>query len=320
MSVSERLDNAQRRHRALGFPLATIYKFADDNGNYLAALLTYYAFISILPLLLLASTILSVLLVGHPDLQTKLLDSALAQFPFVGKQLKAPAALGGGVGAVVVGIVGATYGALGAAQALQFAGNTIWHIQRNKRPNPFLARLRSLALVATAGLGMLVAVVGTAVLHAVFHDSTVIKLLTFLGGGLIAIPVLLVAFALAPNRRLTVRQLLPGALFAAILLELLQSFGYVYVGRVVRHATDINAVFALVLGIIAYLYVAALIMVFSMEINAVRAEHLWPRALLSPFTDNVDLTDADEDAYTAQAQAQQTKGFEEIDVTFNDPE
>jgi membrane protein len=48
----------------------------------------------------------------------------------------------------------------------------------------------------------------------------------------------------------------------------------------------------------------------------VRALRLYPRALLTPFTDDVDLTPADERAYAAQASAQRAKGFERVHVSF----
>ena len=43
---------------------------------------------------------------------------------------------------------------------------------------------------------------------------------------------------------------------------------------------------------------------------------LWPRALLTPFTDSVTLTNADRKAYTSYARAQRHKGFEEVTVKF----
>jgi YihY family inner membrane protein len=318
MSVSERLDRLQQRFPVLGFPIATIYKFGDDFGNYLAAVMTYYAFVSLVPLLLLASTLLSVILVGHPDLQQRLLDSALAQFPVVGSQLKRPEALAGSTLGVAVGMLVATYGALGAAQALQYAGNTIWHVPRNNRPNPFLARGRSLLLVLTTGIGMLAATIGTVVLRGVLTDTLLLKVAANVAGAAIAMLVLLVAFRLAPKKSLTLGDLWIGALVSAVLLQLLQTFGFLYVDRVIRHASDTNAVFAAFLGLIAYLYVAALVVVLGMEVEVVRKERLWPRALLTPFTDDVELTAADEEAYAAQAKAQRAKGFEEIDVRFDD--
>ena len=81
MSLSGRIDDFQRRHPATGYPLAVIYKFFDDQGAYLAAMCTYYAFISLFPLLLLFSTILGIVLADNPALQERILDSAMSQIP-----------------------------------------------------------------------------------------------------------------------------------------------------------------------------------------------------------------------------------------------
>src|SRR3712207_2104972 len=98
------LDRLQRRHRRVGFVIAVVYKYVDDQGGYLAALITYYAFVSLFPLLLLMTTALGVLLAGHPDWQQQVLASTMSQFPVIGSQLQRPEQLSGGVTAVVVGI------------------------------------------------------------------------------------------------------------------------------------------------------------------------------------------------------------------------
>jgi uncharacterized BrkB/YihY/UPF0761 family membrane protein len=132
----QRVDGFQRRHPRAGLPIAVIYKFADDQGNYLAALITYYGFLSLFPLLLLSSTILGFVLSGHPHLQQQVLDSALGQVPIVGAHLTSPhGATGSGVG-IAIGILGTIYGGLGVTNAAQNAMNTIWRVPRNKRPNP----------------------------------------------------------------------------------------------------------------------------------------------------------------------------------------
>lgn len=319
MTIVERIDTWQQRHPVVGFPLATVYKFGDDFGNYLAALLTYYAFVSVLPLLLLASTVLSVILIGHPDLQRELLDSAVGSFPVVGQQLRAPEALSGGTSGVVIGIIGATYGALGVAQALQYAGNTIWGIPRNSRPNPFLARGRSMVVVLVAGAGTLIAVVASIYLRKFLGTDSFWSLASGFVTGVVVFTIsLLATFQLAVRQHLGFDKLIPGAVFAAVGLQLLQTFGYSYVNGVIRHASDINAVFATVLGMLAYLYLAAMVVILAMELNAVRAHRLWPRALLTPFTDDVDLTPADHAAYRRQAQAQRSKGYQQIDVVFHE--
>ena len=75
--------------------------------------------------------------------------------------------------------------------------------------------------------------------------------------------------------------------------------------------------FGLVLGIIGITFIAANIGVLGMELNVVLARRLWPRALLTPFTDSVELTHADRKAYTSYARAQRHKGFEEVTVRFD---
>ena len=155
VAVTERLDRFQRKHPWAAFPLAVAYKYFDDFGAYLAALLTYYGFVSLFPLLLLLSTVLGFVLSGDQRLQHEVLTSALHQFPVIGGDLARPKRLGGGPVGLVVGIAGSLYGGLGVAQAFQYAANTMWGVPRNNRPNPFKARGRSVLLLATAGLAVL---------------------------------------------------------------------------------------------------------------------------------------------------------------------
>ena len=80
-------------------------------------------------------------------------------------------------------------------------------------------------------------------------------------------------------------------------------------------------VFGVVLGLLAWLWLGALTVVFAAEVNVVRARRLWPRSLLTPFTDAVELTAADEAAYSSYAQTERHKGFQTVDVDFEgDPE
>jgi YihY family inner membrane protein len=318
--ILERIDRFQRRHPAAGFPLAVLYKYFDDFGPYLAALIAYYAFVSLFPLLLLSATVLGILLAGDPTLQQRLLHSALAQFPVVGAQLGEPRRLGGGTTGLVIGVLGSLYGALGVAQALQYAMNTAWRVPRNSRPNPFKARGRSVILLATAGLGVL----GTTALSTLGTPgagsfAAVAKVATLAGSMALNMVLFVFAFRFATTRPLSVRDVLPGAVSAAIAWQLLQAFGVIYVSRVVKDASATNGVFAVVLGMLAFLYITATVVVLCAEINVVRTDRLHPRALLTPFTDDVSLTRADRRAYTRQAQAERSKGFEEVHVTFNPP-
>jgi membrane protein len=318
LHIAEQIDRAQQRFRVLGFPLAVVYKYFDDFGPYLAALLTYYAFVSLFPLLLLLSTVLGIVLQGHPDLQQQVLHSALSDFPVIGASLGEPKKIGGGTTGLVIGILGSLYGGLGVAQALQYATNTAWAVPRNARPNPFKARGRSILLLMTAGLGL----IGSTVLST-FGSTDVgsfgvgLKTLVLISSVALNAAAFVFAFRLATTRDLSIRDVLPGAVAAAVIWQLLQTFGVLYVERVVNHASSTNGVFAIVLGLLAFLYLTATAAVFCIELNVVRVDDLHPRSLLTPFTDDVELTHGDRQVYRGQAKAQRSKGFETVDVTFD---
>ncbi|MDX6299891.1 MAG: rane protein [Nocardioidaceae bacterium] len=317
----DRVDEFQRRHAAVGFPLAVFYKFNDDQGNYLAAVVTYYLFVSIFPALLIASSILGFVLQGNPRLENELLTSALSQFPIVGTQLGRPEGLQGSTSAVVIGSLAALYGVLGLGLAAQNAVNVVWAVPRNSRLNPFVSRLSGLLLLALAGLTVLaVTIVSSVVSHAqVFGpqlDRWVGWLLTLSSVALNAV-VLALMMRFATRERHSLLGSLPGAVTVAVLWQVLQSLGGAYVSKVIARVSEMNALFAIVLGLLALLYLASVFAVLGLEVNVVLARRLFPRALLTPFTDSVDLTVADRHAYADYAKAQRYKGFQRVRVTFH---
>jgi membrane protein len=124
-------------------------------------------------------------------------------------------------------------------------------------------------------------------------------------------------FRSATARDLSIRDVAFGAISAALFWQLLQSFGVLYVRHVVKNASETNAVFAFVLGLVAFLYLISIAVVLCVEIDVVNVDKLWPRSLMTPFTDDVVLTPADKRAYRTQAEAQRMKGFERVQITFD---
>jgi len=318
-----RLDAYQRRRRRLGFPIAVVYKYFDDQGNYLAALIAYYGFLSFFPLLLLLTAILGFVLEGNPTLQHQILHSTLRQFPVIGDDLSNPKKLGGSTVGIVVGVLVSLYGGLGIANALQNAMNVAWGVPRHLRPNPLHIRARSVLLLSLGGLSVL----GTTVLTAIGSSANAFGVgigdgfalvLTFASVAVNA-GLFILLFILGTARRLRTRDVLLGALFAAIVWQGLQYAGTLIVGHGIKNASASNSVFALVLGLIGFFYLEAVAIVVGVELNVVRALRLYPRALMTPFTDRVQLTQADERAYSSYAEAQRHKGFQHIGVGFEIP-
>ena len=303
-------------------PIGVAYKFFDDQGGYLAAVLTYYAFVAIFPILLIASSVLGFVLQGHPALQQEILSSALAQFPIVGDQLGRPEGIQGSTSAVVVGTLAALYGVVGLGQAAQNAVNVTWAIPRNSRLNPVVSRLRSLLWLVLAGLALvLIAVLTSLGSHLEVFGAELGTGVGWLVGAATVVlntGVLAVMIRFSTPQKERLREVIPGAAAIAVLWQLLQVLGGVYVEHVIQKAGQMNAVFAVVLGLVALLYIASVIAMLGLEINVVLAKRLYPRALLTPFTDSVQLTEADERVYREYAQAQRHKGFERVRVSFEE--
>jgi uncharacterized BrkB/YihY/UPF0761 family membrane protein len=175
--------------------------------------------------------------------------------------------------------------------------------------------------LGTAGL----AVLGATILSGLSTSAgelgpdlgVVATVLAQLGSVVLNVLVFFLAFRISTAHKLMLRDIAPGAITAGVLWQLLQTFGTAYVSHVVKHASIVNGTFAFVLGLIAWLNLAAVALVMSAEINVVRTKKLYPRALLTPFTDNVDLTRGDQRTYIEAAKAQRNKGFQHVDVTFD---
>lgn len=319
--VLDGADRLQRRHRPISVPIAVIYKFFDDQSNYLAAIMTYYAFVAIFPILLLASSILGFVLQGSPALQQEVLNSTLSQFPIIGDQLGRPEGLQGSTTGVIVGALAALYGSLGLGQAIQNAMNIAWSVPRNSRPNPLLLRLKSLLLLSSAGVAVLAVSVVSALTSStqVFGEGLdlTFRVLLNLVTVLLVGTVLTLLFRFAVARELGFRKAAPGAFVVAVLWQGLQYLGALYATRVLVETSAMNKTFGLVLGLIGIIYLAAVMAMLGIQVNVVLVRRLWPRALLTPFTDSVDLTEADRRAYASYARAQRHKGFERVEVTFD---
>ena len=318
----ERFDSFQRRHAWLGLPIATVYKFVDDQGNYLAAMITYYGFVSLFPLLLLFVTVLGFVLEGDPQLQGQLVDSALAQFPILGDQIEQNVGSLRGSGAgLVAGLLFSLYGGLGVAHAVQNAFNRVWAVPRNERPDPIRVRLRGLLLLVVIAAGVLATTAMSALSAGVQAYGADVGAALRIGATVLSVLVnvvlMLAVFRVATARDVSTRDIAVGAVLAGLAWQALQLLGTYYVTNKLTDATQVYGLFGIVLGLLAWIFLESLILVLCAEVNVVWRRRLWPRALLTPVTDDVDLTAADKKAYTSYAASESFKGFEEVDVRFD---
>lgn len=305
-----RVDQTQQRWPWLAVVVATWKKFGDDQAGNLAALVAYYAFASIFPLLLVAVTILDIVASHFPKVGAKLL-AALHGYPVIGTQLSSTMTHGlSGTGpALIIGIVLTLYGARGIATAMQNALNSVWEVPRFRRPRFPKNSLRSLGLIAVLGPGQIITVALSSVAGGTGHlGGAFAKIAAFAVALLLNIGLFWVAFRLATAAEVATRDLRLSAILAAIAWQLLQLLGGFFIG----HHAKSNAAygtFAIVLGLLAWFYLQAQITLYVAELNVVRVMRLWPRSLAPP-----PLTAADLAAYQLYAAATQRRPEVEIVV------
>ena len=244
MGLVERLDHLQRRHTPFGFPIAVFYKFFDDQGSYLAALVTYYGFLSLFPLLLLLSSVLGFALQGDPHLQQQILSSALSQFPVIGNQLGSTAGLrGSGVG-VVVGLLGrCTEDRCRPGGAERHERGLGHPAQQPPQPGHGAPAQPVAADGGRPGGRRHHSPVRAGVERRGVRGEPGGRVQVVLTLAAVAVNALvfLLAFRIATARELSWRDAAPGALTAAVAWQLLQSFGALYVGHVLKNATASTA-------------------------------------------------------------------------------
>ena len=287
------VDRTQQRLPWLAFPIAVWKKFGDDQAGNLAALIAYYGFVATFPLLLVFVTVLNITLKNNPKLQHELLNSALAQYPVIGDQIKnnlhAPNTSGL---PLVIGIVILLLGARGVANAIQNALCEVWGIPRADRPAFPWSFLYSMALIFAVGGGLVATTFLSGLAGGLGHvlTGTAAQIGTVVISLVLNIGVFWLAFRLGTVRRVRWRDLWIGAAIAAFVWQVLQLVSGYVVKHQLSHSSSLYGTFGVVLGLLAWLYLQAEVTLYAAEIDVVLVRGLWPRSLKS---DNGDSGDSD---------------------------
>ena len=282
------VDHAQQRSRWLGFPLAVMGKFADDHGGALTTVIAYNAFFALFPLLLVVVTVLGFLLGRDSGFQQRLLGSAVADFPIIGDQLQdnIHGLRGSGVG-LVVGLVVFAWGARGLTQVAQHAMAEIWNIPGRQRSRFWARQVRGLLLLVVFAVGLAATSLLTW-LGSYGGKAVAVALANLVAAAAVNVGLFLLVFRVLTPRQIPARQLVAGAVVAGVAWQVLQAVGGFLVGHYLRHTSQVYGVFAIVLGLLFWLYLGARLTLYAAEVNVVAARRLWPRSLLQPPFANAD--------------------------------
>jgi uncharacterized BrkB/YihY/UPF0761 family membrane protein len=290
--------------------VGVIKKFGDDRCSALAVMLTYYAFVSLFPLLLVLTTILG--FIGNDSLSKNIIGTTLQQFPVFGQQIGKNAAhpLSGNGFGLIVGLIGVFYGSLGFAQAAQHAMAEVWNVPGVRRSGFFPRLARSVILFAVLGVGLAAATVVSS-LVTLTGQPGITRVLAFVAALVMNVGLYLAAFRILTPRLIETKRLVPGAVVGGVGYSILLTVGAALIQHQLRHSEALYGQFAFVLGLIGWLLLVSQLSLYAAETNVVLARRLWPRSIVQP-----PLTCADERVLADIAHEGERRPEQRVDVGF----
>jgi YihY family inner membrane protein len=279
-----RVDRFQRHRAWIGFPIAVFKKFGEDQAANLAALIAYYGFFSVFPLLMVFVTVLGFVLRGNQHLQDTITSSAFANFPVVGTQLSqnVHSLRGSGV-ALALGIVLTLWSGLGVLKVTQTAMNVVWNVPYERRPNFVWSTVRAGLMLIVLGVITIASAAAGSV--GAGHGGALWWTVGILISLVLNLALFLLAFRVLTAEDVSWSDVWVGAAVGAVVWTVLQAFGGYYVGHQLGSASDTYGTFAVVIGLLAWIFIGAQATLLAAEINVVKARRLWPRAVQPPLTE-----------------------------------
>jgi uncharacterized BrkB/YihY/UPF0761 family membrane protein len=267
-------------------------------------------------LLLVLFTVLGLVAGNDPSIQHKVTHSALSQFPIIGNQLgsnihalneSSPVAL-------IIGLAGLLWGAQGVSQAGQHAMAEVWNIPIAERPSFFSRLTRSVLLFVVMGLILLVSTVLAGFSTFGAHTSSLglpVEVAAAVVSVIVNAIMFLLAFRILTPKQITFKEFRAGAIVGGIAWTIFQAAGGYLVGHQLKTSSQVYGFFGVVLGLLAFIYMAAQLTLYAAEVNVVKYRRLWPRGLVQP-----PLTKADAEAMAALAKKEARISEQDVEVDF----
>ncbi|MGA0035683.1 MAG: YihY/virulence factor BrkB family protein [Ilumatobacteraceae bacterium] len=259
-----------RKHRIADIAVESAHGYQQHRSANAAALIAYYGFLTLFPALLLATTVLGFVLENNPALRADIVDTAIAQIPIIGREvLTETGGLTGSTLAIMIGILGAVWGATRAFVALQDALDNIWEVPLDERHNLVIRRLHGIVGLLTIAAGQIATVVLTSI-ASYANVGLVTQFFIALSAVVVNSAVIGTMFRYLTAAPATWKMVRFGAIAAGLGFTLLQLAGTNIVARLLSGAQGVYGTFASVLALTAWISLHATIALFSAEVNATR--------------------------------------------------
>jgi YihY family inner membrane protein len=308
----QRFDRLQQRQPVLGLPIGVVRKFADDRASAFGALLTFYGFLAMFPLLVIGLTMLGRLAAADPEVEQALLDSVVGQIPVVGGMIEddVSSLQAGGLG-LIVGVAGLLWGATGLYNSGQLAMSQVWNVEGLKRPGLLTRLLRSLILFVVLGAGAIAT--GFAIQAGLLAPvGAGVRVVTVVGSLLFAFVMFAAIYRILTPNVIEMKRMWIAAAMAAVGWEAVQILGGLVIAQEVDQL-DVYGLFAYVIAMLMWMWLVARVLLFSAEAAVVIDRGWWPRNIAQP-----PLNDADNQVLAGLARNERRRPEQHIEVWFDE--
>lgn len=281
--ILARVDLFQQRHSLLGFIYAVQKKYDEDEAGYEGALITYYGFLSLFPLLFILLSLLQLSIFKTYHLRNEIISVINQRLPILGSELQANIHSKHRAGiALVVSLLITLYGARSVANAFQHALDRFWLVPKAKRVAGVKGALQNLGIIVVGGVAIILATILSTFATSFGRSdparafSLIVSMLTIFG-------LVLMVFRFGASITPPIKKLLTGSLVAAVGLQVIQIFGSYLVLHELKKLSSLYGSFAIALGILFWIYIQVRIVLYAAEINTVRSFALWPRSFTGSY-------------------------------------
>jgi len=280
----ERVDDFQQHHKQVAIPIAVIKKFGEDQSTNLASMIAFWAFFSIFPLLLVFVTLLGFFL--PTATKNDVLHQVAHFFPLL--DTSSIDGLTGAWWALILGIVSALWSGSAVVRTTQFAFNSVWEIPYHKRPKLVEKVVRSVLVLSTIGVGLVLSVLITGFVSgasSTLHLAWFGHLIGYLLAIALDVGLFIAAFRMLTDKDVSTRDVLPGAVLSGVAFWILQSLSSLIISHYLQNAQSTYGKFATVITMLWWFYITSIVTLMGAQLNVVLKERLYPRGLVKPATE-----------------------------------
>ncbi len=258
--IKKFVNNFINKHALLKRLVSINDSYNNDDGNHKVAYITYYMFLSILPLLIAALTVLDIVFANRPNIRKQLIDSTLSSIPVIGTTLQSDLSFVKGQGlTLLVTLLILLVSVRGGSLALQDALTRI--LTKKDVDKSFISKqLRAYGCMGIISIGI---VVPTAI-NGFVEKSFLLSLVVFLLSMAWNSGTIYLIFSILVDKKHARGY---GTVFGGVAISIIQFLSVLLLNNTLDKSRPLYGTLAIFLALMFWISLQIKVLIYSAEIN-----------------------------------------------------